>query len=55
METTTNTGEKKKIQWQSARRKCRSHLNHKFFSENSVQDPLKNFSKPMGDINIRRI
>ena len=55
METTTNTGKKQKNQWKSARRKCRSHLNHKLFSENFVQDPLNKFSKPMGDIKIRRM
>ena len=55
METTTNTGKKKKIQWESARKKGRSHLNYKLFSENFVQYSLKKFSKPMGDINIRRM
>ena len=32
--------------------KCRSHLNHKLFSENFISDPLNLFSKPMGAINI---
>ena len=42
-----------KIQLKSARRKCRSLLNHKLFSENFFYDPLNVLSKPMETINIR--
>ena len=51
METTTNTKTKKSAE--NERRKCRSHLNHKSFSENFIHDTLKMFTKPMGDISIR--
>ena len=47
--------QKEKIQLKSALRKFRSHLNHKLFSEYFVQGPLKNFSKPMADIYMRRM
>ena len=42
-----------KIQEKSARRKCRSNLNHKFFSENILYKPLNAFPKPMGTISMR--
>ena len=42
-----------KSQEKSARIKCRSNLNHKFFSENFTYDPLNFFPKPMGTISIR--
>ena len=42
-----------KIHQKSARRKCRSHLNHKFFSENFFYGPLNVFAKTMGAINVR--
>ena len=38
--------QKPKIQQKSARRKCRSHLNYKIFSEKFNYDPLKIFSMP---------
>ena len=37
----------------SGRRKCRSHLNHRFFSENLNYDPIIVFSKPEGSRIIR--
>ena len=37
----------------SARRKCRGHLNHKFFSENIIYDPLTVFFKTARAINIK--
>ena len=43
--------QKPKIQ-KTARRKCRSHLNHKRFSENFIFDPLDVCFKPMRTINI---
>ena len=42
-----------KIQEKSARRKCRGHLNLKFFSEHIIYDPLTVFFKPTGAINIK--
>ena len=42
-----------KIEQKSARRKCRSNLNHKFFSGNFIYDPLNGFPKPTGTISIR--
>ena len=50
---TTIKRQKPKIQWKSAREKCRSLLNHIFFSENFIYDPLNFFTKPMGAINIK--
>ena len=44
--------QKSKIQLKSARRKCRSHLDHKSFSENLVYDALVIFYETMGSINI---
>ena len=38
METTKSTFKKQKIKWKSARRKCRSPLNHKLFKENFIHD-----------------
>ena len=51
METTNNTGKNQNNQQKSAR-KCRSHLNHKSFTENFIYDPLKMSTKPMGDITL---
>ena len=45
--------QKRKIQQKSARRKCRSHLNHKHFSDNFICDPLHAFYNPIGAINIK--
>ena len=42
-----------KIQKKSARRKCRSNLNHEFFSEIFIDNPFTLFSKLMGTISIR--
>ena len=53
-QTTTNTGKNKKIQLKSARRNCRSHLNHKLFIENFIYDPLNVFFNPIGT-HINRI
>ena len=53
METTTNTGKNQKFNRKVREEKCRSHLNHKIFSENFNHDPLNNFFKPLGDISIR--
>ena len=53
-QTTTNTAKNKKIQLKSARRNCRSHLNHKLFIENFIYDPLNVFFNPIGT-NINRI
>ena len=53
-ENKTKTGNNNKIQWKSARGKCRSNLNRKFFTENFIYDPLNVFPKPMGTI-INRI
>ena len=41
------------FQERSARRKCRSQLNHKSFSENIIYDPLSLFSKLTGANNIK--
>ena len=45
--------QKPKIQKTSARKMCRSHLNHKFFSESFILAPLNVLSKPMGVINLK--
>ena len=55
--TITNTGKNQKFRRrfrrkESARRKCRSHLIHKVFSENFIHDYPSVFSEPMGTINI---
>ena len=52
---TTKIQAKNKIQWKSARRKCRSHLNQKLLSENFIFDPLNVFPNPMCTISIRII
>ena len=52
-ENNSKNKEKRKLQVESARRKCRRILNHKVFPEDFIYDPLNIFSKPMGKINIR--
>ena len=49
--TTIKAGKNQKISRKV--QECRSHLNHKLFSEIFISDPLKIFSKPLGTINIR--
>ena len=46
-------GRKPKIQLKKERRRCRSHLNNKIFSEN--YGLLNVFSKPMGTLSIMTI
>ena len=43
----TNTGKDAKIKKKSVRRKFRSRLNHEFFYENFMYDPLKVLSNSM--------
>ena len=43
---------KPKNQSKSAKGKCRSQLNHTFFSENFIYDPMNVFSLPVGALNI---
>ena len=51
MKTTTKTGKNQKFN-RKAREERRSHLKHKRFSEDFINDPLNVFSNPMGAINI---
>ena len=48
---TTKTGKNQKFS-RKVRRKCRSHLTNKLFSEKFSCDPLNIFFKPMGAINV---
>ena len=52
-ENDTKNMQKPKNRQKSARRKCRSHLKPKRFSENFFYDPLEAIYKPIGTINIK--
>ena len=45
MNTTIDTGENKITSIEKLRGKCRSHLKHRFLSENPMYDPLNVFAK----------
>ena len=47
--------QKQKVHWKTERRKCRSHLHHRLFSNVFIFDQLNSFSMPMGTVNIRQI
>ena len=53
MKTTTSTDEIQKLSKKSARKKCQSHLNHKFFSKNVIYDQLNILSEQMGTVSVR--
>ena len=53
-ENNNNYKKNPNIQKKSARWKFWGHLNHKFFSENIIYDPLNAPFGPMGAINIKR-